>query len=270
MTYVFMAPVIISSLSPPVASSSLLRSKLMGNMCTYFKYQEILETPDDELMKLVGQRSMVAVLMPHGVISYGGICSACYPLRDETLMPNFPTAVASVVMQLPILKHVMGVFGLLNASKKSLTKHMQQGKSFVLYTGGIAELFLCSKTEEKLFLKNRKGFIKLALRNNADVTPTLLFGNTEVLDVLKNDFLQKLSRSAQVTMTWFWGLWGLPVPLPKQIVYVRGRPLGLPHIEEPTDEDVDKWHTKFCLEVQRLFETHKADTDYNHKTLTII
>jgi hypothetical protein len=33
----------------------------------------------------------------------------------------------------------------------------------VLYTGGIAELFFCSESHETLYLKERKGFIKLAL-----------------------------------------------------------------------------------------------------------
>jgi hypothetical protein len=92
------------------------------------------------------------VVCPHGVISFAGICSGIVGddfglgLRQEVLN-RFPTAVASVVIQFPIMKHVIGIFGLLDASKKSLTKHIKAGKSFVLYPGGIAELFLSSPKE---------------------------------------------------------------------------------------------------------------------------
>ena len=65
------------------------------------------------------------------------------------------TAVAGAVLQTPIIKHVMGIYGLIDASAKSLKKHLAKGGiegSIVLYTGGIAELFKCSETDEILFL----------------------------------------------------------------------------------------------------------------------
>jgi len=40
------------------------------------------------------------------------------------VLDRFPTAVASVVMKFPLLKHVIGIFGLMDASKKSLVKHI--------------------------------------------------------------------------------------------------------------------------------------------------
>jgi len=47
-----------------------------------------------------------------------------------------------------------------------------------------------------------------------------------------------------MSLTLTWGVWGLPIPKPVKLVYARGRPLGLPHILEPTDADVDLWHGK--------------------------
>jgi Diacylglycerol acyltransferase len=46
--------------------------------------------------------------------------------------------------------------------------------------------------------------------------------------------------------------------------------MGLPHIPEPTDEDVDKWHAKYCDEVRRLYNTYKEKVPaYKHKKLYI-
>jgi len=46
--------------------------------------------------------------------------------------------------------------------------------------------------------------------------------------------------------------------------------MGLPHIQNPTDADVDKWHAKYCQEVTRLFDTYKERIPaYKQKTLFI-
>jgi len=52
---------------------------------------------------------------------------------------------------------------------------------------------------------------------------------------------------------------------------VSGQPLGMPHIEHPTQEDIDKWHAKYCQEVTRLFNTYKEFApEYKHKQLEIV
>lgn len=46
--------------------------------------------------------------------------------------------------------------------------------------------------------------------------------------------------------------------------------MGMPHILEPTDEDVDKWHSKYISEVTRMFNTYKDKVpEYKNKILTI-
>ena len=54
----------------------------------------------------------------------------------------------------------------------------------MLYIGGMIELFYSSPKEEVVFLKERKGFIKLALRSGADVVPVYMFGSLVALQVL--------------------------------------------------------------------------------------
>ena len=220
-----------------------------------------------------------------------GICSG---ILNRDLLQHFPTAVASVVLKFPILKSVIGMFGLISASKSSLTRHTAKGKSFVLYPGGIAELFLASPKEEVIYC--RKGFIKvheaaasgmrfilllphtrtrlplpqLALSTGTDVIPVYLFGNTTVLQVFKHPLLVKLSRSLGASLTLFWGRFGLPLPLPIEGLYARGLPMGLPTIAEPTDADVDEWHAKYVVELCRLFETYKGmRADFKDKTLRV-
>jgi 2-acylglycerol O-acyltransferase 2 len=240
-------------------------------MLDYFEYEESFAESNEEIRKRLktGRRFMLA-FQPHGVISFVGLCAATNAPED---LRALKTAVASSLLQTPILKHVMGIFGLIDASKKSLQRHFKkpgiQG-CVALYVGGIAELFKASRTEERLFLSKRKGFIKLALRENVDIVPAYLFGNTSVLTIFKYGPLASLSRSSGVALTYFWGKWFLPIPRDEKLLYARGKPLGLPHIAEPTQEDVDKWHAKYCEEVVKLFDGNKEKHPlYKHKKLFI-
>jgi len=203
-------------------------------------------------------------------ISFAGICSA---ISVPPYLRKIPTAVASSLLQTPILKNVMGIFGLIDASGKNFTNHIRKKGlkgCVVIYTGGIAELFKSCRTEERLYLKKRKGFIKIALREGVDVVPVYFFGNTSVLSILKSGPLASLSRKMQVALTYFWGKFYLPIPRDEKLLYARGKPLGLPHIPEPTDEDVNKWHGKYCHEIEILFEKYKEKVpNYKHKKLII-
>jgi len=188
------------------------------------------------------------------------------PLEEKSVK----TAVASVILKLPILKHLYGIFGLTDVSGTSMKKILQEEGQVILYVGGIAELFKSSRKEERLYLNKRKGFIKLALREGADIVPVYLFGNTHVLTVLKSGPLAKLARSLQVTLTYFWGKYYLPIPRDEKLLCVIGKQLGLPHVPEPTVSDIDKWHTKYCNEVTRLFNDYKERVPaYKHKKIYI-
>merc|ERR1719414_1025828 len=132
------------------------------------------------------------------------------------------------------------------------------------------ELFFSSPKREAVFLSGRKGFIKLAMRTGADVMPIYLFGNTTVLSALTWGPLASLSRRLGISVTFFWGRFGLPVPKPVKLVYARGRPIGIPHIKEPSDADVNKWHAIYCDKVVELFDNYKGtNPDYKHKDLVI-
>lgn len=56
--------------------------------------------------------------------------------------PTPPTCAADVIGRIPILKHVLGVFGLVGASSSNLTRLLKK-TSLVLYVGGIAVSLGC-------------------------------------------------------------------------------------------------------------------------------
>ena len=141
LRFLSVLPFVISCALPAV-HSPWFTENVSKFMLYYFDYSEIRETSDEELLALFESgKSVILAAQPHGVISFTGMCSASF------CIPTFrriKTAAASVVTKVPILKHVMGVFGLIDASKKSLVKHFGRGGvegSVVIYIGGMAELF---------------------------------------------------------------------------------------------------------------------------------
>ena len=266
----YAAPMLLSAAIP--SSRAPWMAPLLRPMLRYFDYHEEFEYTDAELRRdaTTGKRYIIA-MQPHGVISYVGLCSW---IRAPADFRRISTAAARVVLAFPILKHVMGIFGLTDASagnlRRILTRETGVGGSVVLYCGGIAELFKSCREEERLYLSQRRGFIKIALREGADILPCYMFGNTAVLSVLQHGPLAALSRRLGASLTYFWGAAYLPIPRDEMLLYARGRPLGLPHIPEPTDEDIAKYHALYCKEVRRLFESYKEKLPhYKHKQLFI-
>lgn len=197
--WIYVAPIILSALIPSVPLPGVIAR--LSPLLDYFEYEEILETTPVNVGQemLSGRRNYLFVLQPHGALSFGGIASAVHGTIPE-LRGRLATAVADAVLYTPIVKHVLGIFGLISASKKSMQRTLRKkgiDGSIVLYVGGMAELFLSCDQEERLYLNKRKGFIKLALSEGVDVVPVYLFGNTTALYVLKTGFLASLSRKVR-------------------------------------------------------------------------
>lgn len=239
-------------------------------MPKYFSYVEIREISMQGIEQLVASRPVVFGVQPHGVFAFGGACAGVNWSKSFWNPAELPTAAAASVMKTPLIKHIVGLFGTRDAHSKSLTAWLKQGKSIVLYIGGIAELFLTQPDKEVIFAKQRKGFVKLALRSGAEIIPVYHFGNTSVLSIINTKFLRSFARRTGMSVTWFWGRWGTVIPRPNKIVVAIGRPLEMPKkpTAEPTDEMVDMFHAKYLQELTRIFEAYKQyNPDYKSKQL---
>lgn len=223
---VYALPMLVSIVVPPKRSRFALR--LIRPMLDYFDFEAIHLDEENVRGQMNSGKSFIFASQPHGVLSFVGMCAATYNVDD---VKDVPTAAASAVLKTPLLKNLMGIFNLVDASAGSLRKLLRKGRSVVIYIGGIAELFKSCRTEERLYLAKRKGFIKLALREGVDVVPIYMFGNTSVLSVLKHGPLAALSRKLQVSLTLFWGKCYLPIPRDEKVrIFISGPLLDIQQI----------------------------------------
>eukprot|EP00878_Enallax_costatus_P003819 GHUV01004035.1.p1 GENE.GHUV01004035.1~~GHUV01004035.1.p1 ORF type:complete len:485 (+),score=77.48 GHUV01004035.1:926-2380(+) len=145
------------------------------------------------------------------------------------------------------------------------TGKRKTGVSVGLMVGGIAEMFMIRKDHERIKLRDRKGFVRIALEHGTPILPVYMFGANQVLD-FGPPWLQRLSRKMRASVGIIYGRWGLPVPRRVPIFQVTGRPLpvGPPMRKDHPDfqKRVDELHAEFICEIERLYYTHRGK--YGH------
>jgi len=123
-----------------------------------------------------------------------------------------------------------------------------------------------------LVLRNRRGFVKQAIRAGADLVPVMCFGEMEIYDQvdgqrwkLLGKFQRLLIKFARFTLPIIKGRgilnydYGL-MPRRRPLHIVVGRPIRIEwgSDEHDSPERVKQIHQRYCDELQRLFDTYKS------------
>ncbi|KAH3744582.1 type-2 diacylglycerol acyltransferase [Pelomyxa schiedti] len=239
--------------------------------CAYFRFSLVIE----DVSALKSDKPYVIPEVPHGIFPVGLFMATNLVYREslDTLAFGgrpFAGAAADVVVRLPLWRHIFGWLGVVRADWKTLGNELKAGRHVCVIPGGIAELMLTSHKVERVFLASRTGFVKLAMVHGCDLLPCYHFGNSQVLHQLDSPFLTWLSRKLRVSIPLCWGRYGLPIPFPARVIEVVGRPLKVPHIPSPTDQQVAEVHTRFVAEITRLFEDHKHLVGWEDRKLQVM
>mmetsp|Transcript_70621 Transcript_70621/g.169220 ORF Transcript_70621/g.169220 Transcript_70621/m.169220 type:complete len:332 (-) Transcript_70621:159-1154(-) len=211
-------------------------------------------------------------LAPHG------LWSMCYHLLWPQMIDRFgitPMFVgADILLKIPFLKRHFTAYGLIGASRKDLLWAMEQPHPFnvlCMVPGGIAEMFY-GISREQIILRKRKGFVKLALQKGAYLVPAYGFGTNQQFHRLveAGGFMAKVSSALKLSATpWvdrFYIPFG-PIPTRHKIIMAVGAPIPVEKVEDPTPEQVNALHDKFCDAMRALFDEHKGDMGWQDKRL---
>jgi len=235
------------------------RSLIMECVTRYFSYRIIVEKDFDH------STPAIYAFSPHGVFA---IAPSIQILLNEFVMgENFHFLAATAAFYVPIYNISLKLMGFKTVDKPSFMSTLKSGRSVGIVPGGIAEMFKASDPAEVLMVKQRKGFVKLALETGSQIVPCYCFGNTQTFSTASGGILASLSRMFRVSLITFWGRWGLPLPRRSPLVTVIGRPIYCPQVVDPSVELINEYHTTYLKEMRRIYDRYKNVYQWQDKKL---
>lgn len=235
---------------------------------TLFRYSSLTygwEAP------LPGGRPYLLICPPHGVLPVANLL-VLLALRSATGF-DFTGLTADAALRLPVMRQIMTWIGCQSATASRAQALLQEGHSLGISPGGVAEIFDVLNHDEVIFMRARKGFVKLALRSGAPLVPCYCFGNTKLFGTWYDSRgrMRALSRKLGFGLCPIWGRFYTPVPLiyRQPLLAVTGAPIEVPLEVEPTQASIDKYHALFLQELQSLFDRHKAAYGWGDRQLII-
>eukprot|EP01100_Stratorugosa_tubuloviscum_P012638 TRINITY_DN6049_c1_g1_i1.p1 TRINITY_DN6049_c1_g1~~TRINITY_DN6049_c1_g1_i1.p1 ORF type:complete len:346 (+),score=149.23 TRINITY_DN6049_c1_g1_i1:53-1039(+) len=248
------------------------RFPLFKLFCAFFPAKLIVSKTE----AFDSKKKYVFGIHPHGIIGLSVwtsfLCDIQEPkkklnnidYRVLTLQPNF---------YFPLWREIVLGCGLIDSSRNSAEYCLKTGKSVMIVVGGAAEALNARPGTVELTLKKRKGFISLAMQNEAQLVPVFAFGENELYDQVPNppgSFVRKIQDKIKKTF-------GFTVPLIKgrgiflydfgllprrvKLVTVVGQPIPTPFIPKPTEKQVELMHVTYIKALENLY--HEFAQLYN-------
>ncbi|KAG2486331.1 hypothetical protein HYH03_015035 [Edaphochlamys debaryana] len=239
----------------PVLWGAFCRSPVFRTWRQYFSFSYVF----DEVLD--SKKHYIFAEFPHGVFPMGPLLGAT---ECQRMFPGFDIygLAANVVFAVPFWRHFIAWLGSVPATSSHFKKVLSKG-SVAVIVGGIAEMYLQCTKKEQVVLKDRKGFVRVAVEQGCDggILPVYHFGNSSVLSFGPQS-LQGLSRSLRAALGMLYGRWYLPVPRRREIYMCVGKPIPVTRVpkDDPKFEAaVEEVHAKVVQGLAELYERHKEE-----------
>mmetsp|Transcript_31905 Transcript_31905/g.45928 ORF Transcript_31905/g.45928 Transcript_31905/m.45928 type:complete len:322 (-) Transcript_31905:119-1084(-) len=221
----------------------------------YFDGNVVLEEP------LVHEQLYIFCSFPHGAATAGHLLTmtnSCEMLSTHYTGERRDLA-ASILFYIPFMRELVLLLGCVDASSATAKYNLKKNRSILIYVGGEREQLMTEKGTHKIFVKNRKGFVKLALQYGAHIVPMYTFGENDLYYTsnFMLGFRMWLQRNFQVALPLVWGRFGL-LPLKVRLRTEIGKPIAVARKDSISDKDVEELHGVFVDEMARLFNRSKS------------
>ena len=208
---------------------------------------------------------------PHGLFSIGaGLLAANLVRRGEKV-----AIVTSSHMRWfnPILKLLLDMAGIdiVGASPKEVREAMAKGdRSLILVIGGYEEAVMTKDGTENVYINNRLGFVKYAMRYKYTLTPVYAFGENDLYqcwDVARN--VRNYLAGWKIPIVFFRGNpWFplLPIKTDEGMKIVVGEPVRVSHNMDPSHAELSASHKHY---IDRLVELYNKNNENKTRHLEI-
>ena len=184
---------------------------------------------------------------------------------------------SSAIFYVPLMRHLWGWLGLTSATRANISALLGSGSSVVICPGGVREAMYMDHRVETLFLRERRGFVRLALLHCAPIVPVFAFGQRDAFRWWRppmGEAMGSLSRTIGYVPMLFWGRLGSPLPYKTRLTLAVGsplaRPAGLAPGDAPSAEQVEATLGAYVDAIKALFDERKAEAGYPDLELRVL
>lgn len=259
-------------------SERLRRSKVWSAFASYFPARL------HRTVELEPTRKYIFGYHPHGIVSHGAFAAfGTEALGFSDLYPGITNTLLTLEanFRVPFYRDYALALGLASVSRESIENILSKGghngegmgRAVTIVIGGARESLDARPGTLRLVLKSRKGFVKLAIRQGADLVPVLAFGENDLYDqidsvehpwVYKSQMLIKKAAGFTVPLFHARGIFNYDVglmPYRRAVNIVVGRPIEV--VQQGTKDNkvdeayLDEVHARYVEELVRLWDTYK-------------
>ncbi|KAI1806606.1 diacylglycerol acyltransferase-domain-containing protein [Daldinia bambusicola] len=217
---------------------------------------------------------------PHGIISHGAW--AAFGTDALGFSEKFPGITNSLLtldsnFRIPLYREYILTSGLRSVSKESIVNILTKGgsngegmgRAVTIVIGGARESLEAQPGLLRLILKERKGFVRIAIRTGADLVPVLAFGENNLYDQL-HPKEHPLVHSFQMFVLKVWkftlpflhgrGIFNYDVglmPYRRPLNVVVGAPIKVTQSTVVDTAEVDRLHDLYVAELEKLWDQYK-------------
>jgi len=261
-------------------SELLRRSKIWSAFASYFPARL------HRTVRLEPTRKYIFGYHPHGIISHGAFAAfGTEALGFADLFPGITNTLLTLDsnFRVPFYRDYALALGLQSVSRESIENLLSKGghnnagmgRAVTVVVGGARESLDARPHQLKLVLNSRKGFVKIAIRQGADLVPVLAFGENELYEQVDSDshpYVHKLQMVVKKMMGFTVPLFhargifnydvGL-MPYRRAVNVVVGKPIAVKQ-QGGTGSDgkvdqayLDEVHAAYVKELTDLWDQHK-------------
>ena len=203
-------------------------------------------------------------MFPHGActVSHFLTMTNCCGMLTEIYRGDRRDLAASVLFYIPLVRDLLLFLGCVDASKETVRYNLRKKRSILIFVGGEKEQLMTKENSHKVVLKDRLGFIKLAIQNGIPLVPVYAFGENELY---RHSFLLMglrswLQKNFQIAIPIVFGRFGTLIPFKTKLHVAIGKPIPVTRKleSEINDNDLRSLHTTFVTNLSQLFDENKA------------
>ncbi|CAG2173255.1 unnamed protein product, partial [Oppiella nova] len=250
------------------------RLSIFRHFASYFPLK-LVKTHD-----LNPDKNYIFACHPHGIIALSHIYHFTSNSPSfQQLFNGFTVRMCGLMWNFwfPLCRDSLMAIGFISSNKSSIEwcvsgKEGTGGQVVAVIVGGGREAHYAMPYTMRLCLKHRKGFVKIALKHGASLVPVLAFGENELWEqkvFTKNSWFGKCQQYALAKCYVTIPILKHILPWRRPVTTVVGKPIDVPKVDNPTDDEVNQLHNQYINSLEKLFHENKAKYGFNDVELII-